>query len=79
MKKSVERMQEVLKLLAECQSSGYGCSAITVKVGGVNAQNMVEHDVIYVVECPRMVVDTLTAHGYHMSMTQQGLRIDCNF
>ncbi len=79
MSNTVVRMQEILGLLAQCQSEGHGCSAITVKVGGVNADNMVEHDVIYIVECPRMVIDTLTDRGFHMSMTTQGIRIDCRF
>ena len=79
MSNSVERMQEVLQLLAQCQSDGFGCSAITVKIGGTDCNNMVEQDVIYIVECPRMVMDTLTSKGYHMNMTTQGLRIDCKF
>lgn len=76
-----ERVIEVLTILAECQTQDkdhFGCSAITAKIGGTNAHNMVEHDVVYIVDAPEIVINTLASKGFHMSMTSQGLRIDCS-
>ena len=76
-----ERVIEALTLLAECQTrdnDNFGCRAITAKIGGVNAQNMVEHDVVYIVDAPEVVINSLCAKGFHLSMTAQGLRVDCN-
>lgn len=76
-----ERVIEVLTILAECQTRDkdhFGCCAITAKIGGTTAQNMVEHDVVYIVDAPEIVINTLASKGFHMSMTSQGLRIDCS-
>lgn len=78
----LERTQELLGILVECQikdDKHFGCAPISLKIGGVDSNNIVEHGVVYITECPKCVMDTLTALNYHMSITQQGLRIDCRF
>lgn len=73
---TLERMKEILGVLAECQIN---CSEICLKIGGCDDNCIVEHQVIYITECPRLVIDVLNDKGYHMSMSKQGLRIDCRF
>ena len=75
----LERLQELLSVLAECQvrdENHFGCAPIELSIGGVSSANIVESGVVYLKECPRSVIDTLSSLNYHLTLTKQGLRVD---
>ena len=67
-------MTEVLTRLAELQAE---TAPIHITIGGVNRDNIVERDVIYVQEAPPRVVNVAVSEFVYVSVDGRGLRIKC--
>jgi hypothetical protein len=50
-------------------------ASVTVQIGGVDGNNQVEDDTLYVKDCPAAVIDALRDEGFVLSMGDDGLKV----
>jgi hypothetical protein len=72
-----EERAEVLKQISAIQkgSGGHGTSSVTVQIGGVDSNNIVEGDSLYIKDAPAKIISELSGMGYSLSVTDDGVRV----
>jgi hypothetical protein len=67
-----ETRSEVLNQIAAIQSD---TASVTVQIGGVDGNNQVEHDTLYIKDAPARIIDELAGMGYSLSVSDGDVRV----
>lgn len=69
--------EEVLKQISKIQTGcgGHGTSSVTVQIGGVDSNNIVEGDSLYIQNAPAKIISELEGMGYKLSVDDDGVRV----
>lgn len=68
-----EKRLEALEIILKAQEN---CLNVKISIGGVNEHGIVEHDSLYILECPAIVINQLINKGFSLSMVKQGLSVN---